>query len=803
MNLKQHSFNELITIDKIKHYLPAQGPLKDFIHHNTLHFYQDKPFFEAIFSASKKFGYNTHLNLEEYRNLYHQKRIKFEVIEQILKQKNIVNTHEWLEKLISKKYTSEINMTKTQKIKNNWEATYKLNLNQLVHPILFKIISSYLDQGISSWGINISEKGLLMSVLDLNNTSYYKIFKSKRVKKIIQNNELNISTLLNYLITDEQLFEQYLFEQQFAHPGWSGLISYIEDNPNCLFRKRNISIQDTIILELLLEIEVLDEYLGKTWSPITHNIRHELINEDKKHELNEYHDIIMIWQNAYEWSYFKEVINGIVKGKKNISTEIYSLKYQALFCIDDRECSLRRYLEQTEPNIKTYGTPGHFNVSILFKPHNSKQYIKSCPAPVTPKHIVKEYYNKNKSSSKEIHFLKHSHNLFSGWLITQTVGIWSAYKLFSDIFKPSLQNFSNHSFNYIHKNSTLSVEHHEEFENNIPVGFTTYEMTLIVEDLLKNIGMNVFSDLIYVISHGASSVNNTHYAGYDCGACSGKPGIVNARAFCYMANHKEVRVKLREKNINIPDTCKFIPALHDTTRDEIIYYDVIIENTETQTLHKSFDTQMNYALKLNAKERAEKLFKTTLNQNLEQIHHKIKLRSISLFEPRPELNHANNAICVIGNRSLTESIDLNRRSFLNSYDYLNDPFGERLSSILNAIVPVCGGINMEYYFSRVDNKRLGAGTKLPHNVMGLIAVANGTEGDIKPGLPKQMIEIHEPLRLLLVIEQKKELVLKIIKNNPKIYPWIKNEWMHLIVLDTETLNPYIYSNEEFNKYDLY
>lgn len=38
--------------------------------------------------------------------------------------------------------------------------------------------------------------------------------------------------------------------------------------------------------------------------------------------------------------------------------------------------------------------------------------------------------------------------------------------------------------------------------------------------------------------------------------------------------------------------------------------------------------------------------------------------------------------------------------------------------------PVCGGINLEYYFSRVDNQKLGAGTKLPHNVMGLFGVAN-------------------------------------------------------------------------------
>jgi uncharacterized protein len=54
---------------------------------------------------------------------------------------------------------------------------------------------------------------------------------------------------------------------------------------------------------------------------------------------------------------------------------------------------------------------------------------------------------------------------------------------------------------------------------------------------------------------------------------------------------------------------------------------------------------------------------------------------------------------------------------------------------------------LEYYFSRVDNQKLGAGTKLPHNVMGLIGVANGIEGDLRPGLPLQMIEVHDPVKI--------------------------------------------------------
>jgi uncharacterized protein YbcC (UPF0753/DUF2309 family) len=76
-----------------------------------------------------------------------------------------------------------------------------------------------------------------------------------------------------------------------------------------------------------------------------------------------------------------------------------------------------------------------------------------------------------------------------------------------------------------------------------------------------------------MVSHGATSVNNTHYAGYDCGACSGRPGNINAQVISFMANHKKVRENLAEKGIYIPENTIFIAALHDTTRDEILFFD--------------------------------------------------------------------------------------------------------------------------------------------------------------------------------------------------------------------------------------
>jgi uncharacterized protein YbcC (UPF0753/DUF2309 family) len=251
----------------------------------------------------------------------------------------------------------------------------------------------------------------------------------------------------------------------------------------------------------------------------------------------------------------------------------------------------------------------------------------------------------------------------------------------------------------------------------------------------------------------------------------------------------------------IPTTTQFCGALHDTTKDEMAFFDLKDLNEANalrQTVHAKIFTQ---ALDLNAKERSRKFMSINTKKSPEKIHQQIRTRTVSLFEPRPELNHATNTLCLIGRRTMSKGILLDRRAFLNSFDYQVDPEGNYLLNILNAAAPVCGGINLEYYFSRVDNQKLGAGTKLPHNVMGLIGVANGIDGDLRPGLPSQMIEVHDPMRLMMVVEHFPEIVLQTIQRNPATYQWFENEWVKLAVCHPETRALYLFKQGVFESYE--
>jgi uncharacterized protein YbcC (UPF0753/DUF2309 family) len=161
-------------------------------------------------------------------------------------------------------------------------------------------------------------------------------------------------------------------------------------------------------------------------------------------------------------------------------------------------------------------------------------------------------------------------------------------------------------------------------------------------------------------------------------------------------------------------------------------------------------------------------------------------RSVDFSQVHPEWGHATNASVIIGRRALTKGLFLDRRTFLQSYDLHQDPEGVILERIMTAVGPVAAGIGLEYYFSRVDNSRYGSGTKVPHNVSGLVGVMDGAQSDLRIGLPFQMVWVHEPMRLTFVVETQPAIVTSIIQRHRALQKLFDNRWVHLIVLDIRT-----------------
>jgi uncharacterized protein len=798
---KKTSFNEADVLHTLRHYLPTQGPLKDFVHHNTLHAFQDMKFYDAIFKASHIFGYQVTFSLLEYRQLYSQKRITEDILERIICERKGGELLEvWKEKALNQTYDWSI-QARVGKLRQEWKEAYAIDLDDLVQPLLFRILCSYLDQGIAISSFPFEQAGLLNAVRTLEQGSFASFFKGKRARRLLQDPACTIEQLLSIVVGDRKYFDQ-----QFLHRGWSGIVATIEDRPETLYYPKNISLRDFIHLELLLEIDALDHTLGEEWQPLglkTNMVPGDIFTDI---ESNEVQEVLKIWQDAFEWSYYDMVLGGmqavVKRGSHNSSSQQKS--FQAIFCIDEREYSLRTYIESVDPDCETLGAPGFFGVEFYFRPAHAKFHEKLCPAPVTPKYLIKEEEkDRAHARPKEIIYSKHSHTFVRGFFSSYILGLASFGKLFASLLRPTMSPAIADAFSHMDPQGKLTVLYSGERDttHDLQIGFTVEEMAARVEKILRGIGLtHNFSSLVYLLGHGSSSANNPHHGAHDCGACSGRPGAVNARVFSWMANYAPVRELLKERGISIPTNTQFLGGLHDTASDEIAFYDEGILSEVNRREHEKNKVHFERALDLNAKERSRRFMSINTKNSLKQIRRDIKRRSVSYFEPRPELGHGTNAVCVVGNRGLTKGLFLDRRAFLNSYDYTSDPDGKILAGVIAPLPVVCGGINLEYYFSRMDNSKLGAGTKLPHNVMGLIGVSNSSDGDLRSGLPLQMIEVHDPVRLLMVVEQDPKIVLSVISATPTLYEWFINEWVHLVVYDPHTTSFFRFSKGTFVPY---
>ena len=810
------------TIAHIAHWLPAQGPIKDFIHHNTLHAVQHLPFHEVVALAGKIFGARSYLPMAHYQKMYRLGRIKDYAITWALGRTGCsMRGQEQLKQTLFEQDTVShyppVSLA-NHGIRNAWLTKIELELNVLVHPILFRLLGNFLDQGISRWTLPKEGECFWDCVMRLAQNSLLPLYPLQEpiVRELLSKDpghviQICLEKIVGPLIDSGDLYEQYLLEMLLAHPGWAGMVRIVEENPRSLLDPRNISLKELIAVELACELAFLHKRKGVKFLNVastslpsgTTLLKNGLPKPDVPLCLK-------VWHEAMEWSLHTELLAAL-KPKETITPSVQAKPFvQAFFCIDDRECSLRRYLEEIDPGIETFGAAGFFGIDFLYQGLDDAYPVAQCPVIIKPKHLIKEsgLQAKPEGESKvdaisHLHFK--SHSVLRGWLYTQTLGLGYAARMAWDVFRPGSKLPKLKMLSEVDSHTQLHLlrENDTPTEDGYLLGFSFSEMADKVGGLLTNIGLTKhFSPLVVIVAHGSSSVNNPHFAAYDCGACSGKPGAPNARAFAWMANHEEVRKILHGRGIDIPGGTRFVAALHNTSRDEITYFDPhLLEQNPAEGL-PAFQKVMEIALQRNARERCRWFELAPKSNTVDKAHEHVAARASSIFEPRPEYNHSNNLYCIIGRRKLTRDLFMDRRAFLHSYDPDKDAVGNIMVRILSAIIPVCGGINLEYLFSCIDNSVYGAGTKLPHNVIGLLGVANGVEGDLRTGLPQQMIEVHEPARLLIVAEQTCIILDKALANIGDLKEWLDNDWIRLVSCHPTTRVQFLYTSGSWEPINL-
>jgi hypothetical protein len=89
---------------------------------------------------------------------------------------------------------------------------------------------------------------------------------------------------------------------------------------------------------------------------------------------------------------------------------------------------------------------------------------------------------------------------------------------------------------------------------------------------------------------------------------------------------------------------------------------------------------------------------------------------------------------------------------------------------------------------------------LPHNITSLLGIMDGAASDLRPGLPWQMVEIHEPVRLLFVVETTPDALLQIMQRNASIARLCRNDWVQLAALSPDSSEIQVFHKGQFETY---
>jgi uncharacterized protein len=331
----------------------------------------------------------------------------------------------------------------------------------------------------------------------------------------------------------------------------------------------------------------------------------------------------------------------------------------------------------------------------------------------------------------------------------------------------------------------------ERMERIVKTGINFSDQVSTLENALRTMGLTrTFARLVLFCAHGSSSENNPFEAALDCGACGGNVGSPNARLLATMANKPLVREHLARNGISIPRDTYFIAGQHNTTTDEVQLFDLEdLPHTHQNDLFRLIQDLKEAGLH-NSQERCARFPEVRTNLTPYRAARLVHERSCDWSQIRPEWGLSGNAAFIIGNRKLSRGINLEGRVFLHSYDYREDTTGRLLETLMTAPQVVGQWINMEHYFSTVDNEVYGSGSKIYHNVVGRFGIMYGPQSDLRVGLAWQTVwdgqrPYHEPMRLFTLIEAPKELIGRIIRDHRILQYYYDNEWVHLAALDPE------------------
>jgi uncharacterized protein YbcC (UPF0753/DUF2309 family) len=749
----------------------------------------------------------------------------------------------------------------------------------LVHDVLIRFCAAFLDQGLAHWELPLRDEGLSHAFAAVyrqpgGSPSRWLRGLAGELDRLLQAGWgpplESIRESLETLGVRESEYESFLSATLLALRGWAGMIRQIEEREDRVVHPIGRgSLVEFLALRLILDRLALAhtarETLGFT-GPLD-ALRDELRQRTEKaaqsrwpsvtqraflvfqlaqvlgwtpaelYRLNnsEWATLVreieafsaierrQIFHLAYEHRFNTRALDAVaLHSPRRVAKPAARPRFQAVFCIDEREESIRRHIEELAPDAETLSTAGFYSIAMYFRGAADAHFVPLCPAVIRPKHWVTEevverledVHRQRARRRRALGMASHQFHVGSrsfalGAVLTTAVGVLASIPLIAGTLFPRLTSRIRKRFGRIVQIPPLT---RLQLERTDPtpgpqegrVGFTLDELTAIGEKVLRELGLTLtsrFSRLVLTFGHGSTSMNNPHESAHDCGACGGARGGPNGRAIAQILNDPRIRERLAQHGLVIPHDTVFIGGMHNTSSEAITFADIDRIPESHRAEFESVRALIEESCNRDAHERSRRFLSAPRTLSFAAARQHVEGRAVDLAQVRPEWGHATNALCIVGRRERTRGLFLDRRAFLTSYDPTQDDAEATvLSRILAAVFPVCAGISLEYYFSYVDNPGFGSGTKLPHNITSLLGVMDGAASDLRTGLPWQMVEIHEPVRLLCIIETTPEVMLRIMERDAGIDRLVRNGWVYLAVQDPHSQQLQVFRDGAFYPY---
>ena len=424
-------------------------------------------------------------------------------------------------------------------------------------------------------------------------------------------------------------------------------------------------------------------------------------------------------------------------------------------CIDVRSDVLRSEAEK-HPGVTTFGMAGFFGAAVRLDSRNSS--VDLCPVIVTPTNAIPDERTASVRWALPGCWAAAGRGV-GALALAEAFGVMCGLLGALNTWRPRWMR----ALTALTSGPSWFSSTGEDLKN-LPLT-TRLE---IAQRLLDVVPVANFDDVV-IVGHGSHAPNTAFASTYQCGACGGKPGHLNARIVASILTDPDVRRALSERGHDLGDT-RFWAGLHETAIGT-----VELDPNAPHPLSPNMRSFLNslQCLPHRPTPAAGLQDSTTADQD----------SATAWWQTFPEWGLAGNAACVIGSRRLTVGHDLDSRVFLHDYDFRTDPDGQRLLDILSGPGVVMQMISMQYYMSLNDPELFGSGDKTRQNVLGEAGVLIGSGGRLRLGLPWQALSqaperMPAPIRLQFFIDAPEDVIHEIVSRSPLAEAYA-NSWIRI------------------------